>query len=61
MLAHKLGQKRHNKKLKRKHKKYTGPKYSALEQHMLWAPLLEKAGIVTLEVENSDNSNTSFV
>jgi hypothetical protein len=46
MLAqHKLGQKRHNKKLKRKNKKYTGPKYSTLEKMLLIAPLLERAGI----------------
>ena len=62
MLAqHKLGQKRHNKKLKRKHKTYAGPRYSALEQHMMWAPLLQRAGIVTAEPENSDNNTTSFV
>lgn len=61
---HILGQKRHNKKLKRKNKKYTGPKYSSLEQHMLWAPLLEKAGIIAVHneySENADNNTTSFV
>jgi len=41
----KLAQKRHSKKLKRKNKKYSGPKYGKVEQLFMWAPLLEKAGI----------------
>jgi len=65
MLAqHKLGQKRHNKKLKRKNKKYTGPKYSRLETHLLWAPLLQKAGIMEPEapdyVQITGDNSTSF-
>lgn len=46
MKAHRLGQKRHLKKLKRKHKKYAGPKYSRLEQLVQFFPLLERAGII---------------
>ena len=65
MLAqHKLGQKRHNKKLKRKNKKYTGPKYSRLETHMLWAPLLQKAGIIDAQqpdyAQITGDNSTSF-
>jgi hypothetical protein len=70
MKAHQLAQKRHTKKLRRKNKKYTGPKYSKLEQMVLWAPMLERAGIqmfaeqmpegVMRNVENKD-TNTSFV
>ena len=59
-----LANKRHNKQLKRKNKKYTGPKYSALEQHMLWAPLLEKAGIINDSIKTpqiSTEGSTSFV
>lgn len=62
LTQHKLGQKRHNKKLKRKNKKYTGPKYSALETHMLWAPLLERAGIIDerpRDYEQITGSNTT--
>lgn len=68
MKAHQLAQKRHAKKLRRKNKKYTGPKYSKLEQMVLWAPMLERAGIQMFEqpdgvrqhVESKD-TNTSFV
>tara|TARA_R100001460_G_scaffold5194_3_gene14547 strand:+ start:1288 stop:1524 length:237 start_codon:yes stop_codon:yes gene_type:complete len=42
----KLAQKRHNKKLKRKNKKYSGPKYDKVEQLFQWVPLLTKAGIL---------------
>jgi hypothetical protein len=42
---HKLAQKRHSKALKRKNKKYTGPKYSRLDQLFMIAPLMERAGI----------------
>ena len=71
MKAHHLAQKRHAKKLRRKNKKYAGPKYSKLEQMVAWAPMLERAGIqmfeqpegVTKEFKNveSTESNTSFV
>lgn len=71
MKAHQLAQKRHAKKLRRKNKKYTGPKYSKLEQMVAWAPILERAGIQMFEqpdaptqefrnVESNDSS-TSFV
>jgi len=68
MKAHQLGQKRHKKALARKNKKYTGPKYSKLEQMLVWAPILERAGIqifdqpdgVRQHVETKD-STTSFV
>lgn len=49
LTQHKLGQKRFDKKLKRKNKKYTGPKYSRLEQLLMVMPLLERAGIVQAE------------
>lgn len=63
MLAqHKLGQKRFNKKHKRKNKKYTGPKFSRLEQMLMIMPLLEKAGIVEPEIsEITGDNSTSFV
>ena len=67
MKAHQLGQKRHKKALKRKNKKYTGPKYSRLEQMVAWAPMLERAGIQLFEqtegvrVHESEQSSTSFV
>jgi len=53
----KLAQKRHRKALRRKNKKYTGPKYSRLEQLMMFFPMLEKAGIIerTAKVETGDN------
>ena len=70
MKAHQLGQKRHKKALARKNKKYAGPKYSKLEQMLVWAPILERAGIemfaeqmpegVMRNVESKD-TNTSFV
>lgn len=65
MLAqHKLGQKRHNKKLKRKNKKYTGPKYSRLEQLLTVMPLLERAGIIQAEAPDymqiTGDNTTSF-
>jgi len=61
-----LANKRHNKKLKRKNKQYTGPKYSRLEQMLLIAPLLEKAGIKIFDYGEGDvsqitgDSSTSF-
>ena len=72
MKQHILAQKRHAKKLKRKNKKYTGPKYSQLEQMLAVAPLLERAGIKLFEQQfdwegyhndQKDNkgSTTSFV
>ena len=62
MKAHKLGQKRFNKKLKRKNKKYTGPKFSRLEQMLMIMPLLEKAGIVEPEIsEITGDNSTSFI
>lgn len=68
MNHNKLAQKRTRKALKRKNKKYAGPKYSKLEQMVLWAPILERAGIQLFEqpegvrqhVESKD-TNTSFV
>jgi hypothetical protein len=62
-----LANKRHNKKLKRKNKKYTGPKYSRLEQLLMVTPLLAKGGIKLFEESQSDMSHitgdtsTSFV
>lgn len=73
MKAHQLGQKRHKKALKRKNKKYTGPKYSHLEQMVMLQPLLARAGIDIFEEQQqeyrlrettnagSKESNTSFV
>lgn len=70
MKAHQLGQKRHRKALKRKNKKYTGPKYSQLEMLMGIAPLLERAGIKLFDyempqgdtnVEKDTGPTTSFV
>lgn len=64
-----LAQKRHAKALKRKNKKYTGPKYSQVEQMIMWEPLLARVGIemfanhkeqVFKHVESKD-STTSFV
>jgi hypothetical protein len=49
LTQHKLGQKRFDKKFKRKNKKYTGPKYSRLEQLLMVMPLLERAGIIQAE------------
>jgi len=46
MKANKLAQKRFNKRLKRKNKKYSGPKYDKVEQLFQWVPLLTKAGIL---------------
>lgn len=66
LTPHRLGQKRFNKKLKRKNKQYTGPKYSRLEQMLLIAPLLEKAGINMFDYEDESvtqitgESSTSF-
>ena len=45
MNQNKLAKKRHSKALKRKNKKYAGPKYSRLEQMIMIAPLMERAGI----------------
>ncbi len=62
-----LANKRHNKKLKRKNKKYTGPKYSRLEQLLMVAPLLAKGGIKLFEESKPDisqitgDTSTSFV
>jgi hypothetical protein len=66
LTQHKLGQNRHNKKLKRKNKKYTGPKYSNLEKMLLIAPLLERAGINMFGEDESvsqitRNTTTSFI
>ena len=70
MKAHQLAKKRHAKALKRKNKKYTGPKYSKLEQIVAWAPMLERAGIQIFEEQQPDgfrqhvetkDSTTSFV
>jgi len=68
MNHNKLAQKRHSKAQKRKNKKYTGPKYSKLEQMVLWAPILERAGIQMFEEQQPEGfkeydkeSNTSFV
>jgi len=70
MKAHQLGQKRHKKALARKSKKYTGPKYSRLEQMLVWAPILQRAGIDMFaeqmpegEMHNvqANGSATSFV
>ena len=61
-----LANKRHNKKLKRKNKQYTGPKYSRLEQLLMITPLLEKGGIKLFDdVDNEiaplvGDSSTSF-
>ena len=66
LTPHRLGQKRFNKKLKRENKQYTGPKYSRLEQMLLIAPLLEKAGINMFDYEDESvtqitgESSTSF-
>ena len=46
MNQNKLAQKRFRKALKRKNKKYTGPKYSKLDQLYQWVPLLTKAGVL---------------
>lgn len=73
MKAHQLGQKRHKKALKRKNKKYTGPKYSQLEQMVMLEPLLARAGIEMFAEQKQEygirettnaggkESNTSFV
>ena len=60
----KLANKRHNKKLKRKNKKYTGPKYSNLEQLLTVMPLLQRAGIIEAEAPDymqiTGDNTTSF-
>jgi len=61
-----LAQKRTRKALARKHKQYTGPKYSKLDMMAQWAPLLQRAGIIMFEPmegvrEQTSNDNTSFV
>ena len=68
MKAHQLGQKRHKKALARKNKKYAGPKYSKLEQMLVWAPILERAGILLFDNSmpegiraNESTTTTSFV
>ena len=72
MKAHELGLKRHKKALKRKNKKYTGPKYSHLEQMVMLAPLLARAGIELFDEQEKEfklqestnagkESTTSFV
>ncbi len=54
MNQNKLAQKRHRKALRRKHKKYAGPKYSNLEQLLMWATFMDRAGIQLLgESEDS--------
>ena len=44
-----LAQKRFRKAQKRKNKKYAGPKYSRLEQIVMWADILQKGGIQLFE------------
>jgi len=61
-----LAQKRTRKALARKHKQYTGPKYSKLDMMAQWAPLLQRAGIIMFAPmegvrEQTSNDNTSFV
>ena len=61
-----LAMKRTKKALKRKNKKYTGPKYSHLEMMLGWAPLLAKAGIYMYEEPAEaegrvDGQTTTFV
>jgi len=69
-----LAQKRTRKALARKHKQYTGPKYSKLDMMAQWAPLLSRAGIemfadtgftqkpqLTPRIINEPNTTTSFV
>ena len=61
-----LVMKRTKKALKRKNKKYTGPKYSHLEMMLGWAPLLAKAGINLYEQPavaegRVDGQSTTFV
>jgi hypothetical protein len=66
MEHNRLAQKRFAKKLRRKNKKYTGPKFSRLEQLMLIAPLLERGGIEIFEkveeeiYDGSPEATTSF-
>tara|TARA_Y100000114_G_scaffold127976_1_gene124860 strand:+ start:1165 stop:1413 length:249 start_codon:yes stop_codon:yes gene_type:complete len=52
MNQNKLAQKRFRKAQKRKNKLYTGPKYSRLEQIVMWAPLLKRGGIQLFEEVN---------
>lgn len=40
-----LAMKRHKKALARKHKHYTGPKYSRFDMLAMIAPLMDRAGI----------------
>jgi len=65
-----LTMKRTKKALKRKNKKYTGPKYSHLEMMLMWAPLLGKAGINMYETapqeqpiykDQPNDNTTTFV
>lgn len=62
-----LAQKRTRKALKRKNKKYAGPKYSKLEQMLVWAPILERAGILLFDnsmpegIRANESTTTSFV
>jgi len=58
MNQNKLAQKRHRKALRRKHKKYAGPKYSALEQMYMWEPLLLRAGIIDPQEEGVHGTTT---
>jgi len=57
----KLAQKRHSKKLKRKNKKYSGPKYGKVEQLFMWAPRLQKAGILITQMPEGEYFDTSEV
>ena len=70
MSINKIAQRKHRKALRRKNKKYTGPKYSQLEMVMGIAPLLERAGIKLfdyhmpegdVDVKSDTGSTTSFV
>jgi hypothetical protein len=70
MSINKIAQRKHRKALRRKNKKYTGPKYSQLEMVMGIAPLLERAGIKLfdyampegdVDVKSNTGSTTSFI
>ena len=62
-----LAQKRTRKALARKHKQYTGPKYSKLDMLAQWAPLLQRAGIIMfapmegVREQGTTDTSTSFV
>ena len=61
-----LAMKRHKKALARKHKHYTGPKYSRFDMLAMIAPLMDRAGIDLLGHEKEAGtsevqSKTEFV